>query len=62
MTFYFEKELDSEDTYERVYVKVTIDDDTQMIKFDVDFDSIPGKKLDGFEVITDFTVDNFDNN
>jgi hypothetical protein len=62
MTFYFEKELDAENTFERAYVRVTIDEDTQMVKFDVDLDSLPGSKLDGFEVITDFTVENFNNN
>lgn len=62
MSFYFEKALAAEDTNERAYVHVSLDADTQMVKFDVDLDSIPGSKLDGFEVIADFTVENFHNN
>lgn len=62
MDFYFEKHLESEDTYEKVNVHVTLDSDTNMAKFDVDMDSIPGSKLDGYEVIVDFTIQDFNNN
>lgn len=61
MDFYFEKFDKRENCHQRVFVRLTIDRDTKSLKFDVDFDSIPGNKLRGYEVIVDFTVKNFDN-
>jgi len=54
MDFYFEKYNRVEDNYQRVWVRLTIDSDTQNLKFDVDMDSIPGQKLNGYEVIVEF--------
>lgn len=65
MTFYFENE-NSQRTHitaeERVLIHVSIDPDLQVIKVDVDMDSLPPVRLDGYEVIVDFTVENFNNN
>lgn len=49
-------------TYEVAILHLTIDTELSVLKFEVDLDSLPGIKFDGYEVIVDFTVDNFDNN
>lgn len=43
-------------------VHVSIDSDTNSIKFDVDLGSLPDIESDGHEVIVNFQVENFDNN
>jgi hypothetical protein len=43
-------------------VHVSIDSDTQVLKFDVDLESLPPCIYDGYEVIANFQVENFDNN
>ena len=61
MDFVFLKKNKIEDSSERALLHLTIDPDTLFAKFDLDLDSIPGSKLDGFEVIADFQVLGFDN-
>lgn len=46
-------------------IHVSIDNDLQVLKVVVDIDSLPDVKLeriDGYEVIVDFTLEKFDNN
>lgn len=43
-------------------VHVTLDQDLQVAKFDVELDSIPGEILDGFEITPTFDAKDFDNN
>jgi len=65
MTFYFTDEMsrfDHLNAHENVIVHVSIDPDLQVLKFDVDLDSLPPIRLDGYEVIVDFTLENFNNN
>jgi hypothetical protein len=48
-----------------VIIHVSIDNDLQVLKVVVDIDSLPDVKLeriDGYEVIVDFTLEKFDNN
>ena len=62
MTFYFETPKMVNGSYERAIVHVSIDKHPKVIKVEVDLDSLPPIKLDGYEVIVDFTVENFDHN
>ena len=41
---------------------MTIDPELNVLKFTVDLDSLPTLQYDGYEVIVDFQVENFDNN
>ena len=41
---------------------VSIDADYPVIRVDVDLGSIPGADQNGYEVIVNFEVENFDNN
>ena len=43
-------------------VHVTIDSDTNAIKFQVDLGSLPDINQEGHEVIVEFSVEGFDNN
>jgi hypothetical protein len=43
-------------------VDVSLDQDLQVVKFDVDLDSLPTVRLNGYEVVPTFTALNFDNN
>jgi hypothetical protein len=63
MVFYFEnKKSRSGEVYEKATVHVTVDQDFQVTKFDVELDSIPGEYLDGYEITPTFDAINFDNN
>jgi hypothetical protein len=46
----------------RAIVNVMIDEELRSIKFDVDLDSLPVLEYDGYEVVAQWKVDNFDNN
>lgn len=46
----------------KAIVHVTIDNNRQSIKFDVDIDSLPESKFDGYEVIAKWHVNDFNNN
>ena len=46
----------------RAIVNVMIDEELRSIKFDVDLDSLPVLQYDGYEVVAQWKVDNFDNN
>jgi hypothetical protein len=48
--------------YEKALVHVTLDQDFQVSKFDVELDSIPGANLDGFEITPTFDALDFENN
>lgn len=41
---------------------MSVDPSTSNVRFDLDLDSIPGHKLNGYEVVIDFQVSNFNNN
>lgn len=43
-------------------VHVSIDQDLQVIKFVVDMDSLPEVDVDGYEVVSEFSVRDFHNN
>ena len=63
MDFYFA--VDNQKTqqeFEMARVHVSIDSDTQVLKFDVDLESLPPCIYDGYEVIANFHVESFDNN
>ena len=63
MVLYFSK--DNKKTGEKemqAIVHVTLDQDLDVVKFDVDLDSIPTVYLDGYEVVAHFNAHNFDNN
>jgi hypothetical protein len=65
MTFFFNDANSYKDhlnSKENVIVHVSIDPDLQVLRFDVDLDSLPPVRLDGYEVIVDFTIENFNNN
>jgi hypothetical protein len=63
MDFYFAAENEkTEQEFEMARVHVSIDSDTQSLKFDVDLESLPPAIYDGYEVIANFHVENFDNN
>ena len=68
MSFYFRDQNHGNDhlsekyATENVIVHVSIDADLKVLRFDVDMDSLPPIRLDGYEVIVDFTLENFDNN
>ena len=63
MSFYFAKNATARYCGdERMIVHVSIDADLGVLRYMVDMDSIPGDKMDGYEVIVDFSVANFDNN
>jgi hypothetical protein len=62
MDFFFA--ADNEQTkqqFQMARVHVSIDKDLDVIKFDVDLESLPPAIYDGYEVIANFHVDNFDN-
>ena len=62
MDFYFQKQDANNSPYEVAIVHLTIDPELGVLKFDVDLDSLPTLQYDGYEVIVDFQVENFDNN
>jgi len=63
MDFYFEKVNAKTGLKEtRVIVHVTIDDDLDTVKFDVDMDSLGPITMNGYEAIAKFQVQNFVNN
>lgn len=63
MVFYFENQKKrTGEIYEKALVHVTLDQDFQMTKFDVELDSIPGEDVDGFEITPTFDAIDFDNN
>jgi len=63
MDFYFEKEnIFTKEVEMKAIVHVSIDQDTDSIKFVVDIDSLPDIEFDGYEVIAKWHVENFNNN
>jgi lysosomal alpha-mannosidase len=58
MDFFFEKH---DQLTRQSMVHVSIDSDTNTIKFKVDLGSLPDIQEDGHEVIVNFEVENFDN-
>lgn len=48
--------------YMKARVDVTLDKDLKVTKFDVDMDSLPTVRLNGYETVPKFTAINFDNN
>jgi hypothetical protein len=63
MDFYFAADNEkTQQQFEMARVHVSIDSDTQVLKFDVDLESLPPCIYDGYEVIANFQVENFDNN
>jgi lysosomal alpha-mannosidase len=46
----------------KAIVHVSIDKNTDSIKFEVDIDSLPDIMFDGYEVIAKWHVENFNNN
>jgi len=61
-TLYFEKENKKNGKPEmQAIVKVTIDPDLIVVKFDVDLNSLPVPHLEGYEVITHFHAHDFNN-
>jgi hypothetical protein len=62
MVFYFENtKKRTGEVCQKALVHVTLDQDYQVSKFDVELDSIPGENLDGFEIAPTFDAVNFDN-
>jgi hypothetical protein len=63
MDFYFSKmNTLTNETEQKCIVHVNLMKDMGIVKFDVDLDSLPSIDLDGWEVITKFHVQDFDNN
>ena len=63
MIFYFQKfDKKSGEMGMKAIVHVTVDQDLDVIKFDVDLDSLPTVRLNGYEVVPTFTALNFSNN
>jgi hypothetical protein len=62
MDFFFAAEDQLEKEFEMARVHVSIDQDLQVVKFDVDLESLPPAIYDGYEVVANFHVANFDNN
>lgn len=63
MTFYFEKfDRKSNEMSFKAIVHVTVDQDLDVIKFDVDLNSLPKLFLDGYEFVATFDAIDFDNN
>lgn len=63
MTFYFNTFQTPADGNDRqVIVHVSLDRDLDVIKVDVDWNSLPPIIYQGYEVIVDFAIDNFQNN
>lgn len=63
IVIYFEKQqMRSKEIWQKATVHVTLDQDLNVAKFDVDLDSIPGEFVDGFEIVPTFEALNFDNN
>jgi len=63
MDFYFEKEnIFTKEVEMKAIVHVSIDKNTDSIKFVVDIDSLPDIMFDGYEVIAKWHVENFNNN
>jgi hypothetical protein len=63
MDFFFAADNEAtQQEYEMARVHVSIDRDLQVLKFDVDLESLPPVIYDGYEVIANFHVENFDNN
>lgn len=63
MTFYFEKmDKKTKQMAMKVIVHVTVDQDLDVIKFDVDLGSLPNVYLNGYEYVATFEAIDFDNN
>lgn len=63
MDFYFQKKNENTEEIEmRCIVHVTIDEDLNTLKFDVDMDSLPPIIYNGWEVVAQFQVESFHNN
>lgn len=63
MDFFFAADnKHTEQQFELARVHVSIDKDLHVLKFDVDLESLPPAIYDGYEVIANFHVENFDNN
>ena len=63
MDFFFAADNEvTQQEFELARVHVSIDQDLQVLKFDVDLESLPPVVYDGYEVIANFHVENFDNN
>lgn len=43
-------------------VHVSLNNDLNVIQFDVDLDSLPGANSEGHEVVVNFKINNFTNN
>jgi len=59
MSFYFSNKTEGD---RDVIVHVSIDQDLQVLKFVVDMNSLPVVNIDGYEVVSEFSVRNFHNN
>jgi len=63
MDFYFSLAQEgNEEQSQEARVHVSIDKELQVLKFDVDLESLPKIVFDGYEVTANFHVENFDNN
>lgn len=66
MDFYFYKlqEKNNQSKYEKTIVHVSLDDTFAVIRFEVDIDSLPIKEkpFNGYEVVAQFHLRNFNNN
>lgn len=62
MIFNFEKvKRRTQEVEQKAVVHVTLDQDLNVAKFDVNLDSIPGELLDGVEFVAQFEAHDFDN-
>lgn len=62
MTFYFSVDKPFDGCMREVIVHVSLDQDIDVIKVDVDWNSLPPLYYNGYEVIVDFAIANFTNN
>jgi len=61
-SFYFQTWKELNQSFEKTTVHVSIDQDLEVIKVEVDLGSLPPVRLDGWEIIVDFEIEKFDNN
>lgn len=63
MTFYFEKfDKKANEMGMKAILHVTIDQDLDVIKFDLDLNSLPKMFTSGYEFVATFEAKDFDNN
>jgi hypothetical protein len=62
MTFYFEKlNKKTKEMHMKAIVHVTVDQDLEVIKFDLDLNSLPTPHTDGYEFVATFDAKEFSN-